>query len=350
MAVTLIEGFRRLPSAAYDRVGISNASSGTSTWSRITGKAAGLYAVQCANSSSTDGVSQSGSIRVPLSGSATFAVGWSRNQPKSGGGVACNIGGFVLPDTDGNTIWWGGIGAGYSVQGFNVGTSMSATVIKNGAIISPGLHWWCITAVHGSSSAGHLRLYCDGTLMAEVAPDTLSSGTYAPPSSLRLYVGNSNASAESGCQIGDIVVTDTAELIPESRVDVLVPDGTTTAQWVGSDGNSVDNHLLVDDAGPALDTADYVQSDTVGALDTYTIGNLPHAPASIQAVQVAAKAAKISGSDRTMAVQLNSAESTALNPGAGGTVSGVWDTDPATGSAWTTSGVNGMTAGITIKT
>ena len=51
-----------------------------------------------------------------------------------------------------------------------------------------------------------------------------------------------------------------------------------------------------------------------------------------------------------MAVQLNSAESTALNPGAGGTVSGVWDTDPDTGSAWTTSGVNGMTAGITIKT
>jgi len=55
------------------------------------------------------------------------------------------------------------------------------------------------------------------------------------------------------------------------RVEPLNPTAQgPSAQWTGSDGDTVDNVLLVDD-GTALNTTDYLQALSSGLRDLYTV-------------------------------------------------------------------------------
>ena len=57
------------------------------------------------------------------------------------------------------------------------------------------------------------------------------------------------------------------------QVDILPAAGNgSKSEWLGSDGNQVDNYLLVDEVPAA--TADYVESSTDGQRDLYKIGGL----------------------------------------------------------------------------
>ncbi len=57
---------------------------------------------------------------------------------------------------------------------------------------------------------------------------------------------------------------------PKLRFYYLTPDGNGNyADWDGSDGNQVDNYLLVDEVPPS--DADYVETNVVDRLDSYTM-------------------------------------------------------------------------------
>lgn len=69
------------------------------------------------------------------------------------------------------------------------------------------------------------------------------------------------------------------------RVEMLKPNGNgNSSQWVGSDGNSTDNYLLVDDQTPNDDT-DYVTDGTATHKDTYLMEDLVSTGGTVQAVQ-----------------------------------------------------------------
>ena len=63
------------------------------------------------------------------------------------------------------------------------------------------------------------------------------------------------------------------EFLGDCTVATLLPTGNGFVnQFVGSDGNSTDNYLLVDEQPPS--STDYVGSATTGQQDLYTLTNL----------------------------------------------------------------------------
>jgi hypothetical protein len=134
-------------------------------------------------------------------------------------------------------------------------------------------------------------------------------------------------------------------------VECLFPNGNgASSQWVGSDGNSTDNYLLVDEAAPNDDT-DYVTSATVGDKDTYAYSNLTPGSGSVYAVQIAAWARKTDVAERKIATI---ARTTSEQDSADRTLATTYtyyldvrNTRPG-GGAWSISDVNGAEFGVKV--
>jgi hypothetical protein len=97
---------------------------------------------------------------------------------------------------------------------------------------------------------------------------------------------------------------------------------------------------------------DYVTGST-GQRDTYAMGDLPASPGTIFAAQTVAIAKKTDAGALSLKTAVRSGgtlytgTATALGT-ADGTVRTVRTTDPATGAAWTASGVNAAEAGAEV--
>lgn len=100
----------------------------------------------------------------------------------------------------------------------------------------------------------------------------------------RLFYASRNSSSWFS---DDWYVNDDSGTAPENTffgeafvVESIIPTGNgNSSQFVGSDGNSTDNYLLVDDSGN--DDTDYVKSGTLNDLDTYAMGNLSNATGTV---------------------------------------------------------------------
>lgn len=137
-------------------------------------------------------------------------------------------------------------------------------------------------------------------------------------------------------------------------VEALYPSGNGTySQLVGSDGDSVDNYLLVDDA-PDPSGTDYVGSPTDGNKDTYLFADLAAGSAVIPGVEVRMWAARSDanpksirrvhrrggvdsvGADRALTTTYDSYEE-------------VIELDPSDGAAWTVAKVNASEWGAEVR-
>lgn len=90
--------------------------------------------------------------------------------------------------------------------------------------------------------------------------------------------------------VDDLAINDTAGSFEntwcgEGEVIVLRPNGNgDNSDWGGSDGNSTDNYLLVNEVPP--DSATYVQDDTSGQIDDYEMESTPAAMDSSDVINV----------------------------------------------------------------
>jgi hypothetical protein len=85
--------------------------------------------------------------------------------------------------------------------------------------------------------------------------------------------------------IDDLWVDD-AGYLGDKTVEWLTPNGNgSSSDWLGSDADSTNNYLLVDDPTTA-NVTDYVAASASGKLDLYTMGDLP-AGYSVDAIQEA---------------------------------------------------------------
>jgi hypothetical protein len=95
-----------------------------------------------------------------------------------------------------------------------------------------------------------------------------------------LYICDTTGGSPNDTFLGDV------------RVDAYLPNGNgNSSQLVGSDADSTDNYLLVDEASADGDTT-YVESATASNKDTYLFGNMSHTPSVISGVQIVASAKK----------------------------------------------------------
>lgn len=153
----------------------------------------------------------------------------------------------------------------------------------------------------------------------------------------------------------DLYVCDTSgsannTFLGDCRVDALHPsaDGTYSA-FAPSTGTA--HWSLVDD--PTLDGADYVSSSTVGVKDSYQFSDLTGNPAQVFGVQLANAVMKDDAGARQVANLVRSGGTDAQSAAAGVGTSlaynlSVHETDPATGAAWTVSGVNAAQFGVVV--
>lgn len=213
--------------------------------------------------------------------------------------------------------------------------------------------------LHGSSGSIEIKL------------DGVSAFTYS---------GNTNPNSVSSCVrfqwqvdstarsgetywLDDVAINDTSGGVDDSwcgdgYVVALNPNGNgNSSQFVGSDGNSTDNYLLVDEAVSNDDT-DYVQSATVTDKDLYALSNLATLASGWSVkrlwVGVIAKRANaaVSGSLKT-GIRSSTTESFDSGTALGTTyqfVSGTEHTvNPHTTAAWSESEVNALEAGIEVS-
>lgn len=132
------------------------------------------------------------------------------------------------------------------------------------------------------------------------------------------------------------------------EIERIVPTGNgTTSTWLGSDADSVDNYLLIDDGDK--NSADNLTSTTAGQDDTYTHSTTIPATSSVYAVQTTVAASNtVLGEVQTIQSDGTTTASTSVpvssnmewvDPIAARTVA-------PDGSAWTPAKVNSLQFGI----
>ena len=142
-------------------------------------------------------------------------------------------------------------------------------------------------------------------------------------------------------------VTNTATRLGESRVLVLYPNADTAdADWTPSAG--ADHYATIDEA--VNGDTDYVASGTVGALDVCELSDLGVTPDSIQAAQVTMCARKDDAASREVRCKVKSGAAVANGTPHALTASymynrDIFETDPDTSAAWTSSGVDACRSG-----
>jgi hypothetical protein len=191
-----------------------------------------------------------------------------------------------------------------------------------------------------------------GTYEVRINGANVLSGTGADTrnGATGVITGVSILFARNGQIFDDFYICDSAgsvnnDFLGDRRVDVYFPNGNgNSSQMVGSDANSTDNYLLVDDTNPNDDT-DYVQSDVLNNKDTYTFQNMSHTPASISGVMTLANAKKDDAGSRSIAMVTRSGGTDYDGSTQALSTSYIYykqilETDPGTSSAWTQSGFN----------
>ena len=146
------------------------------------------------------------------------------------------------------------------------------------------------------------------------------------------------------------------DFIGDVKVAAHFPNGNgTTNNFVGSDADSVDNYLLVDE-NPTDDDSTYTESSTPGNIDLYTFDDLATTPADIFAVQINNVARKDDVGTRTIRSVIRPTSTNffgaSKSPSAASYFNEIeiLNEDPETGLAWTESGFNATEFGVEIET
>lgn len=204
-----------------------------------------------------------------------------------------------------------------------------------------------------ADAGGRFTIKVDGVTHVDYTGDTLNSG--ANVEKIELVGGGTNSIVYfDDMYICDATGTVNNTFLGDIVVEYMPVNGNgNSSVLVGSDADSTDNYLLVDEKPPS--TTDYVGSATEGDKDTYLVGNITGTPATIVGVQVTSLVAKTDASAKFSRPIVRSGTtdyvgtSQALPTTTYAARTDVWETDPDTASAWTESGVNAMESGFEVR-
>lgn len=243
------------------------------------------------------------------------------------------------------------------------GDSNGTLLAQPSAVLVPTGRWDYIeTKIKIAQSGGYINVWANGTQIVSYTGDTQSS-TEASPALQTIFLKGPNTANAGNCMYDDFYLLDhidaTAtmgrpfnDVLGQPRIEPLLPNGNgASSDFVGSDGNSVDNYLLVDESPPSA--TDYVESTTVGHRDLYEFAN-PTLVGNVLAVEVNAFAASPDGGTNPLkSVRRSSGGTVAVGPGAvpASTFRQVSDgasgKDPD-GNIWTTAAVAAAQFGIEV--
>lgn len=253
---------------------------------------------------------------------------------------------------------------GYDASGFvtlRLGGA-TGTLLATSAYAWPPSQWrYMEVSATIADAGGTCVVKVDGATIINFTGDTKNAGTATTID--RLAFLGSTAAGGANTRWDDLYVLNGVDatatqgranndFLGDIKVEPLFPnaDGTTN-QFVGSDGNSVSNYLLVDETSTS--TADYVGSPTPGDRDLYNITDLA---ANIGTVYAIRTNAYVSKSDaglagiktilRESSGTLTDDAVTALSTTWAYIFGGIRATRPGTTSPWTPADINALQIGV----
>lgn len=235
-------------------------------------------------------------------------------------------------------------------RGLAGGTLLASS--SAGVVVANEWHYVELQALL-SDTVGTATLRLNGVTVAWFSGDTKNAGTKTVFDSFGFGSPlNGNGTAD----YDDLYVCNGAgsvnnTFLGDCKVETLLPNGNgATSAWVGSDGNSTDNYLLVGEEPPSM--TDFVQSATVGATDTYAHTNLATGTGTVAGVQVAVYAKTDAGAANVAPVARSGAnEAPGTTAALSTTVSAphsVFETKPVDGGTWTIADVNAGEFGVKV--
>jgi len=247
------------------------------------------------------------------------------------------------------------------------GTAVPGTTAGTSSIRMMPRTWYHFEikwTIKDSIAANECQLYIDGTLAIDIpaASDTKPN----PVNSTRtdfLWIDAGDAEYMDNLYVLDTTGSHANGIMgPDTRMEMIYPSGTGNyAQWVGSDADSTNNYLHVDELEADGDTS-YVKSSTSGQRDSYTCTNLAGvegAPVAIQAIQLLSNARKTAGEARELKhfVRISSTDydSSGTHPLSQSTNGYVTNVDienlnPNTSAQWTTGAIDALEIGVKLET
>jgi len=230
-----------------------------------------------------------------------------------------------------------------------LGASTTQVFLRN-AFQYIEVKWNCVNSI----SADSVQVKIDGTLVIDLAAttDCQDSGT----SGVDLIILHSPGTTiyYDDLYICDLAGAQCNDFLGNIIIETLFPDGNgNTSDFVGSDVDSTDNYLHVDDATSDGDTT-YVESSTPGDIDLYTLDDIGGTPDTILCVASDCFSRKDDGSarDGRLLTRVNGSnyEGASFSP----TTSFVheaqiWELNPDDSAAWEVADVNGAEIGIKVQ-
>jgi hypothetical protein len=265
-----------------------------------------------------------------------------------------------------NSYEWANIfysdGGSLTAARINLSATGSITVYRGGgtlvgstaAGIFPTTAWFYLeTKVVVHDTTGSIEVRVDGVQVYLATNIDTRPGTGTGIDSIQYYYWTTG----SNRQVDDLYICNGSgsvnnDFLGDVRVATLTPNGNgASSQLVGSDGNSTDNYLLVDESPP--NASDYVGGTTSGDKDSYLMTDLPAGVSSVLGIQQVARLTKTDAGAKSakhlirMAATNYTSASFVLGA-AWTTHTYVRETNPNTGVAWTIANVDAHEAGIEI--
>lgn len=208
------------------------------------------------------------------------------------------------------------------------------------------IEWKCTIA--DAIGANSCVVKVNGTTVITVATgqDTKTT-TNATANQVRLGGANAAVTDMDDLYICDGTGSTNNDFLGDVKAVTSLPTGAgNSTQFTPSTGSNYQN---VDDTAPD-DDATYNESATVGHVDTFAVAPLTATPTSIQGVAVSVNVKKTDAGTANVACSIRSGGTTyfGTTTALGTTytyVTHIWETDPATGVAWTRAGVDASEAG-----
>lgn len=205
-------------------------------------------------------------------------------------------------------------------------------------------------------TTGIFKVFEDGLTMVDYAGNTV--GATGATGVNRVVIGTTVAAQKLTAVIDDFYIDNTAGEstfgpVPDLRFAFLLPNGNgSLSQFIGSDGNSTDNYLLVNERPHDGDTS-YVKAVSANTKDLYNMADITLEPGwTINAVIPCTIARKVNAADDTkIRLALRSGVVDWQGPEREllpyyTLLSERLETDPDGVAPWNESKVNGMEIGI----
>jgi hypothetical protein len=203
------------------------------------------------------------------------------------------------------------------------------------------------------NSVGTAEVQVNGVSVVSFSGDTLN-GTLTDIDWVNFGTSGSRTDRIDDVYICNGLGTVNNDFLGDITVEALPVNGNgNSSVLVGSDADSTDNYLLVDESPPS--TADYVESGTEGDKDTYAVSNIAGTPSVIHGIAVNSYVAKTDTGSKFSRPVLRSGTTDYVAASAALSTSYVarqdlWEQDPDTGpAAWITAGVNAAEIGFEVR-